>query len=348
MDSHTRLLQYLRHLSRHLMYAASDARHGLVFYFDICAKFHRSIFIKGWCCRRVPLRKPIISAIECHAKALSGQSWRFIPDLPHLQSFASGFDIQLLLDSDEFPEDLRLVFHVDSVEPVEWSWGDIIGRVQQQRERTPLVSRFREILRQSGAAEMLDVGGRARSGVLKASEYPNMNIQVLDILPGEGVTVVCDAHRMSSVLGQERFDAVTCVSVFEHLLMPWKVAVEMNRVMKHGAVAFIHTHQTIGMHDMPWDFFRFSDTAWKGLFNPYTGFEILGTEMEDLHYIIPFVWQPRYRDAEKSAGFESSAVLVRKISDATVDWPIAADQVTADMYPESKSDRIATHAVAGS
>ncbi|WP_373690468.1 methyltransferase domain-containing protein [Sphingobium sp. DEHP117] len=58
------------------------------------------------------------------------------------------------------------------------------------------------------------------------------------------------------------FDAVYSVSVFEHLLMPWKVALEMNRVLRMGGIAYIHTHQTLGLHDMPWDFWRFSDTSW--------------------------------------------------------------------------------------
>ena len=139
---------------------------------------------------------------------------------------------------------------------------------------------------------------------------------------------------MSEVLPHDHFDGVYSVAAFEHLAMPWKVAVEMNRVMKVGAIGLVHTHQTIGMHDLPWDYFRFSDSAWKGIFNAHTGFEIIETFMWLRQFIIPFQWKERYRDAEKGAGFEGSTVLFRKIGPATVDWPLRADQVTSDSYPE--------------
>ena len=115
---------------------------------------------------------------------------------------------------------------------------------------------------------------------------------------------------MSQVLEPGSFDIVFSCSVFEHLVMPWKVAVEMNRVMRIGAIGLIVTHQTVGMHDLPWDYFRFSDSAWTRLFNSHTGFEILGTELGDIQYIIPHVYQNRYFDVEKTRGFEYSAVLV--------------------------------------
>ena len=181
---------------------------------------------------------------------------------------------------------------------------------------------------------MLDIGGRARSGVLRAEQFRDKEVVVLDVMQDSGVDVVCDAHRMSEVLEPGSFDMVSSFAVFEHLVMPWKVAIEMNRVMRVGAVAIIVTHQTIGMHDMPWDYFRFSDSAWKGLFNAHTGFRILDTELGDLQYIIPNVYQDQYCAAEKTGGFLYSAVLVRKISETTLDWPLNSADVTSDAYPE--------------
>lgn len=55
------------------------------------------------------------------------------------------------------------------------------------------------------------------------------------------------------------------------------------------------------MHDLPWDFWRDSDAAWKGLFNVRTGFEIIGTALSSEQYVISFHYQDRYVDAEKSA-----------------------------------------------
>jgi hypothetical protein len=179
------------------------------------------------------------------------------------------------------------------------------------------------------------VGGRARSGILRKDEFPSCEVTVLDILADEGVDVVADAHEMSRHLPPESFDAVLCVSVFEHLVMPWKVAVEMNRVMKPGAIGYISTHQTIGMHDLPWDYYRFSDTAWNGLFGPRTGFRILGTALDHPLFIVPFHYTEFYAHAESSAGFETSAVLVEKISPSLLDWDAAARDVVEDAYPDT-------------
>jgi hypothetical protein len=138
---------------------------------------------------------------------------------------------------------------------------------------------------------------------------------------------------MSRSLPAEHFDFVTSFSVFEHLLMPWKVAVEMNRVMRPGALALIHTHQTIGMHDMPWDFYRFSDATWAGLFNARTGFEVVATDMSRYLHIIPAVVLDPAIDHENAGGFEVSQALVRKIGPCTLDWPVATTEVIATSYP---------------
>ena len=192
----------------------------------------------------------------------------------------------------------------------------------------------------AGAAtppRLLDLGGRNRSGVdvEHRSDYPECAVTAFDIVADPGVDVVGDAHELSRYFPPGTFDFVLCVSVFEHLLMPWKVALEMNTVMKPGAVAFIHTHQTIGMHDVPWDFLRFSESCWPGLFNTATGFEVLGTAVGHYQHIVPRAWTERYARAESSGGFESSAVLVRKTGAARLAWDVRLGEVLETRYPES-------------
>lgn len=241
------------------------------------------------------------------------------------------FSIQLLMSISEFDPDLHLVIQFVGCGPISTTLGDIAKWSYFACGR--LLEEYESIIKQSGYSKLLDIGGRARSGVLYADRYRNKEVVVLDILPGDGVDVVCDAHNMSSVFPHGYFDAIFSVAVFEHLIMPWKVALEMNRVMRIGAVGFIVTHQTVGMHDRPWDYFRYSDTAWKGMFNRHTGFEILGTELGDIQYIIPHTYQPRYHEVEKTGGHEYSAVLVRKIAETNLDWPLIAKDVTEDVYP---------------
>jgi hypothetical protein len=306
----------------------------LVFYFDVCAKFQRFVFIKGWCSSSGGVGA-MITDIKVKSANVCFMNWEFVGSLPHLGSNSAGFEIYLQLKNGEFPLDLSITFHSPKHQSKLWTWVNIHDRMSEQRDRSVLTHRFIKMFQESKAKTLLDIGGRARSGILRAHKYVphDTNIDILDIHPGDGVTFVCDVHEMSSVIRQGRYDAILSISVFEHLIMPWKVAVEMNRVLKLGGIALVHTHQTLGMHDMPWDYYRFSDEAWKGIFNHATGFEILGTELDDLLFIVPFEWAPRHSDAEKSAGFENSSVLVRKISEATIDWPLSAQQVTSDMYP---------------
>ena len=103
---------------------------------------------------------------------------------------------------------------------------------------------------------------------------PGIEYWGIDVVAGENVDQVCDAHEMSAVLGRNRFDAICSHVVFEHLAMPWKVAVEMNRVLRTGGIAYVSSVQTCGLHDIPWDFFRFSSSAYRSLFNRATGFEV--------------------------------------------------------------------------
>ncbi len=213
-----------------------------------------------------------------------------------------------------------------------------LGALQPQalaRDLRSLMPQFQAALQahQGGRARLLDIGGRARSNVQRSEMFPECEVTVLDIVAADGVDVVADAHQMSRALPAEHFDFVFSASVFEHLLMPWKVAVEMNRVMRPGGVALVHTHQTIGMHDMPWDFYRFSDSTWPGLFNARTGFEVVASDMSRFPRVVPAVLLDSRVDHENAGGFEVSQVLVRKTGPATLDWDVSLEAVIATSYP---------------
>jgi len=158
----------------------------------------------------------------------------------------------------------------------------------------------------------------------------------MDILPGDNVDVVGDAHKLASFFPPDRFDAFYSVCVFEHLMMPWTVVTQINKVLKMGGIGLVFTHQTIGLHDMPWDFWRFSDTAWDALFNEKTGFKILDRAMDTESYILPFIYRPSKETAEQSAGFEGSAVLVEKIGSCQLEWNVAPSDISNTDYPEGE------------
>jgi hypothetical protein len=148
------------------------------------------------------------------------------------------------------------------------------------------------------------------------------------------VDQVVDAHALSDTLGRDRFDAVSSYMVFEHLAMPWKAAVELNRVLEPGGLAYVMSTQSCGLHDMPCDYFRFSDDGYRALFNAATGFEIVELCMSVPMHVVPFVHQAAvFTDVDKAAGFFVSEVIAKKIGETTLDWPVPLAQVSTKPYP---------------
>lgn len=225
-------------------------------------------------------------------------------------------------------------------------FGDVLSRFPMEvvlpharaNDNRHILPDFKAAVRRFAAAEgrrpaLLDVGGRARSGIQRSEEYPECDVTVFDIVADPGVDVVGDAHALSAHLPSGHFDFAMSVAVFEHLLMPWKVAVELNRVLRPGALAYVHSHQSQQIHDMPWDFLRFSDRAWHGLFNRRTGFEVLAAGMSTPLHMVERIYPEYPANAEQALGFRSSEVLVRKIGPAEVDWTVKLTEVIDTMYP---------------
>ena len=155
-------------------------------------------------------------------------------------------------------------------------------------------------------------------------------------MAGPNVDVVGDAHELSSVFPGQRFDAVFATSVLEHLLMPWKFAVELNRVMNPGALGLFTTHQCWPIHDQPWDFWRFSDQAWNGLLNAATGFEIIEARMGEPAFVVAQRCHPVTDFAPVPAGFLASNVLFRKVAETTLSWPVRVSDIVATSYPSGE------------
>lgn len=185
---------------------------------------------------------------------------------------------------------------------------------------------------------LLEIGSRARSGVVYRGLFgPGIDYVGLDVTAGPNVDVVADAHHLSRHLAPG-FDFVFSVSVFEHLVMPWKVALEMNKVMVPGGLALIVSHATWPLHEEPWDFYRYSTEGWRGIFNRHTGFELLDARYAYPASIVPqFAATPDFIQMYGGKGYLLSGCLVRKTGDALVRW----DAEVADVV-----DLAYTHGVA--
>lgn len=181
---------------------------------------------------------------------------------------------------------------------------------------------------------VLEIGSRARSAITRAHRIPShLSYTGMDILPGPNVDLVGDAHELSRVMAGKKFVAIFSTSVFEHLLMPWKVALEINRVLEPGGIVYTSTHQTWPVHEEPWDFWRFSRHTWQALFNPATGFEILEAVVGEPARIHPCRTSSVTREMHRSPAYLGSASLARKTAETELAWPVPVSIATSTMYP---------------
>ena len=91
------------------------------------------------------------------------------------------------------------------------SWGQA-----NARSRDKFLARPRQ--------RMVEIGARARSGITRREMFGACDYIGFDVLPGENVDVVGDAHFLSQHI-DGLVDAVASLSTFEHLI----IAVESSR-----------------------------------------------------------------------------------------------------------------------
>ncbi|MCG7877953.1 MAG: class I SAM-dependent methyltransferase [Candidatus Thiodiazotropha taylori] len=196
---------------------------------------------------------------------------------------------------------------------------------------------FIESVNDMEQATLLEIGSRNVTGVVWREVFsPTVEYTGMDIHPGENVDVVGDVHTLSSLLPGEHYDAVFSVSVFEHLAMPWKAVLEINRVMKPGGLLYISTHPAIPPHELPWDFWRFSGETFKILLNESTGFEILESQEGTPGRILSLSRDHTTANTHRFPINQSIAILARKTGapDPGLSWDIPVSSLLQTDYPK--------------
>ncbi|MES9924538.1 MAG: class I SAM-dependent methyltransferase [Candidatus Thiodiazotropha endolucinida] len=187
---------------------------------------------------------------------------------------------------------------------------------------------------------VLEIGSRDVTGVVWRDVFhPSASYTGLDIHPGDNVDIVGDVHTLSSLLPGEHYDAVFSVSVFEHLAMPWKAVLEINRVMKPDGLLYISTHPAVPPHELPWDFWRFSGETFKTLLNESTGFEILESQEGTPGRILSLSRDHTTARVHLFPINQSIAVLARKTGspDPGLAWDIPVSSILSSHYPKGGS-----------
>lgn len=129
--------------------------------------------------------------------------------------------------------------------------------------------------------KVLEIGSRCVSSQAHWKRFfPDVQYTGIDIIDGENVDLVADAHRLSEYFDKESFDLVLSFAVFEHLAMPWVVAEEISKVLKIGGHVAIETHFSYSEHELPWHFFQFNSNALESMFNEALGFDVLDSGLD--------------------------------------------------------------------
>jgi hypothetical protein len=161
----------------------------------------------------------------------------------------------------------------------------VAGRPSSERQASSeLEQRFKARCAEFSSPSVLELGtlqsqpGRStmhRDWVPHAAEFLGTDIQA-----GPDVDIVADVHRLSQVVGDERFDVILSCSTFEHLKYPTLAAHELMKALKVGGQLYIQTHQSFPLHGYPNDYFRFSRDALASLFGTRMGFEVRATNYD--------------------------------------------------------------------
>jgi len=101
-----------------------------------------------------------------------------------------------------------------------------------------------------------------------------------------------------------------------------------------GGLVMLTTHQTWPVHEAPWDFWRYSDSAWHALFNRFTGFEVVETALGSPACVVAQTLLPSTLNLDRQPAYLGSAVLTRKVSTCLLSWDVDLGSVIHTSYPQ--------------
>lgn len=191
------------------------------FCFDRVAKFYQYVRLDGWFLAKEQKDK-LIKIIIDDDKIINYDYKINLPS-PIFKTNA-GVEINIFIKNNEFSKNILINF-ITTKGKVSASLYELASDGYIRCNNSNLESKF--VNQFTKGSHVLDIGGRDRSGLDRSSMYREQNVTVLDILKSKNVDVVGDAHELTKYFNKESFDYIMCISVFEHLLMPYKCALEM-------------------------------------------------------------------------------------------------------------------------
>jgi SAM-dependent methyltransferase len=140
------------------------------------------------------------------------------------------------------------------------------SRIWLQRE----LEAFANSLKPDSLVLDAGAGDQVYRAVFAKHRYEAADFEKVD-KPYAHSTYVCDLVKIPVAAG--RFDAVVLSQVMEHLPEPAAVLAELNRVLKPGGRFFYSAPLYYEEHELPYDFYRYTQFGVKHLFQK-AGFTI--------------------------------------------------------------------------
>jgi SAM-dependent methyltransferase len=218
----------------------------------------------------------------------------------------------------------------------------LLSLVQKDSAQEPYHSIFQEFIEEVGKVEsptIPEIGSRNFTGSPRTSPFSDdAKYTGFDIYEGTNVDVVGDAHYLSKYFDADSFDAVYAVSVFEHLLMPWKVILEANKILKTKGYIFIATHTTWLPHELPGDYWRYMEGAFYALLNKQTGFELINVSEGLPCRTFSLVKDKPTLEIHHFSMNQGVSAFAKKIGpyNEALKWDIDLSEIYGDAYPKPK------------
>jgi SAM-dependent methyltransferase len=106
-------------------------------------------------------------------------------------------------------------------------------------------------------------GGDIGEGVSQLIGRGDMELVETDVYLGRQTAVVCDGHDLPFADGA--FDAVVCQAVLEHVIDPYRVVSEIERVLKPSGLIYSEIPFMQQVHEGAYDFTRFTHLGHRRL-----------------------------------------------------------------------------------
>ena len=188
---------------------------------------------------------------------------------------------------------------------------------------------------------ILEIGSRDVTNSVKRKLFDKAEYVGMDIMAGPNVDIVGNAHALTKLLPNQKFDLIFSSAVFEHLYMPWIVTEEISKLLNVGGYAFTETHFSFASHERPWNFFQFSDMGLAVLFNKHLGFEVIEKGMDTAmsgYFSSKAAKHLRYRPIGEL--YCHSSILVKKVAEPKeINWRTIPEEDLVDgtFYPSQKA-----------